>query len=277
MAAIVDVFDPRPCIVCRNMGDEEVVARFGGTLEYVSRHTPWMVELVSARCRRCGSRLLRPLPGPQTDFLASPATVALFGGAAGGGKAIHTQEVVPTPSGWTTMGELKAGDHVFDEHGRVVEVLVAHEIFTAPAYEVTFACGSVLTACGDHRWLTFDERERSAMSRRSEEFKAKRRASRPSRARPDTSEARMTALAAHNKLVGEKAAKGMPTGTVRTTREIYETMRSRRGALNHAVPVAGALQLPERELAVRPYLLGIWLGNLPADFKLKDALLGKPA
>ena len=24
-------------------------------------------------------------------------------------------------------------------------------------------------------------------------------------------------------------------------------------------------------------LLGIWLGNLPADFKLKDALLGKPA
>ncbi len=86
MAAIVDVFDPRPCIVCRNMGDDEVVARFGGTLEYVNRHTPWMVELVSAKCRRCGSRLLRPLPGPQTDFLASPATVALFGGAAGGGK-----------------------------------------------------------------------------------------------------------------------------------------------------------------------------------------------
>jgi hypothetical protein len=24
-------------------------------------------------------------------------------------------------------------------------------------------------------------------------------------------------------------------------------------------------------------LMGIWLGNLPADFKLKDALLGKPA
>ena len=23
--------------------------------------------------------------------------------------------------------------------------------------------------------------------------------------------------------------------------------------------------------------MGIWLGNLPADFKLKDALLGKPA
>ena len=24
-------------------------------------------------------------------------------------------------------------------------------------------------------------------------------------------------------------------------------------------------------------LMGIWLGNLPADFKLKDPLLGKPA
>lgn len=44
------------------------------------------VELLTGSCTRCGSRILRPLPGPQTDFLACTADIALFGGGMGGGK-----------------------------------------------------------------------------------------------------------------------------------------------------------------------------------------------
>ena len=45
-----------------------------------------------------------------------------------------------------------------------------------------------------------------------------------------------------------------------------------------AITVKGKVQgEPSKEPEFFNALLGIWLGNLPADFKLKDALLGKPA
>lgn len=34
-----------------------------------------------------GPRIIRPQPGPQTQFLSSPADIAIYGGAAGGGKS----------------------------------------------------------------------------------------------------------------------------------------------------------------------------------------------
>ena len=44
------------------------------------------------------------------------------------------------------------------------------------------------------------------------------------------------------------------------------------------ITVKGKVQgEPFKEPEIFNALLGIWLGNLPADFKLKDALLGKPA
>src|SRR3990167_1651152 len=40
-----------------------------------------------AVCQKCGMRALMPHPGPQEKFLRTKATVALFGGAKGGGKS----------------------------------------------------------------------------------------------------------------------------------------------------------------------------------------------
>lgn len=57
------IFDPRPC---RNCGGR--------------------VELVPGTCVACSSKHLRPLPGPQTDFLACEADIVLFGGGMGSGK-----------------------------------------------------------------------------------------------------------------------------------------------------------------------------------------------
>jgi len=52
-----------------------------------------------------------------------------------------------------------------------------------------------------------------------------------------------------------------PMPTV-TTAEIRQTMRcGARGDLVHGIAVAGALDLPERELLVDPYVLGVWLGD----------------
>ena len=58
-----------------------------------------------------------PSPGPQTDAYFSEADELLYGGQAGGGKGIGTNTCIPTPSGYTTMGDLQPGDTVLDECG----------------------------------------------------------------------------------------------------------------------------------------------------------------
>ena len=50
-------------------------------------------------------------------------------------------------------------------------------------------------------------------------------------------------------------------GRVRTTREIANTLTTGDGHLNHSVPVARPLQLPEADLPIPPYTLGAWLGD----------------
>ena len=42
----------------------------------------------------------------------------LIAGATGAGKALALDTPIPTPDGWSTMGDLQVGGKVFDEHGR---------------------------------------------------------------------------------------------------------------------------------------------------------------
>jgi deoxycytidine triphosphate deaminase len=53
---------------------------------------------------------------------------------------------------------------------------------------------------------------------------------------------------------------GRQQDRVVTTERIARTLRVR-GELNHHVPLAGAVWYPERELAIDPYVLGVWLGD----------------
>src|SRR4051812_39152207 len=40
----------------------------------------------------------------------------------GWGKCLQVDTPIPTPKGWSTIGELKVGDHVFDELGQPTRV-----------------------------------------------------------------------------------------------------------------------------------------------------------
>jgi len=54
----------------------------------------------------------------------------------------------------------------------------------------------------------------------------------------------------------------LPLRGIRTTQEIYKTLTvGTDNRINHAIPIAKALQLPERELLIDPYVLGAWLGD----------------
>lgn len=60
---------------------------------------------------------------------------------------------IPTPTGWTTMGELQPGDVVFDETGNPCNVTAVHEIDLATdSYRLTFSNGTFIDADGRHRW-----------------------------------------------------------------------------------------------------------------------------
>ena len=79
----------------------------------------------------------------------------LIAGATGSGKALALDTPIPTPDGWTTMGEVQVGGQVFDEHGRACQVIAATPVMhNRPCYEVEFSDGTVITADAEHLWRT---------------------------------------------------------------------------------------------------------------------------
>src|SRR5262249_37874834 len=62
---------------------------------------------------------------------------------------------IPTPVGWTTMGEIQVGAEVFDEQGRRCRVIAATPVMhDRPCYEVEFSDGTVIVADAQHLWQT---------------------------------------------------------------------------------------------------------------------------
>ena len=79
----------------------------------------------------------------------------LIAGATGAGKALALDTPIPTPGGWTTMGEVQVGDRVFDEHGQPCLVVGATPVMHGrPCYEVEFSDGTVIVADAEHLWRT---------------------------------------------------------------------------------------------------------------------------
>lgn len=79
----------------------------------------------------------------------------LIAGPTGSGKLLECSTKIPTPSGWTTMGELKPGMRVLDEKGQPTTVTWVSDINEKPdLYEVVFSDGSSVFADADHLWWT---------------------------------------------------------------------------------------------------------------------------
>lgn len=174
----------------------------------------------------------------------TPWTLFVMSGR-GAGKRLALDTPIPTPSGWTTMGELEIGDEVFDENGEPCRVVNAYEGWSEDPVRFTFSDGTTLDACREHQWVTWTHADRKALLRTgASEFPetwATERFSRP-----------------------RGAAFG---GQIRTTQEIIDSFTLPNGnvkgrdAGNHCIPLVTALNLPEVPLPLDPYLLGFWLGD----------------
>jgi replicative DNA helicase len=161
-------------------------------------------------------------PGQMIVIAARPAL----------GKALALNTTLPTPTGWTTMGQVAVGDQLVGADGRPVLVVAATEVMHGrPCYEVTFSTGEVIVADGQHQWLTWAQ----------------------------------TAGDRHPGSEGDGLGprSGSGAGTVLTTEQIAAAVdrRSGDGRRSHAVPACASFDLPEADLPVLPYTLGVWLGG----------------
>ena len=70
----------------------------------------------------------------------------------GVGKANRVAEIVPTPTGWTTMGDLRVGDYVLDELGNPTRVTAKSPIWHLPLVKVVFNGGANVVCPLNHEW-----------------------------------------------------------------------------------------------------------------------------
>ena len=84
-------------------------------------------------------------PGQMIVIAARPAL----------GKALALDTALPTPTGWTTMGEVQVGDYLIGADGRPARVVAATDVMRGrPCFEVEFSDGTVITADAEHQWRT---------------------------------------------------------------------------------------------------------------------------
>jgi replicative DNA helicase len=160
-----------------------------------------------------------------------PGQMVIIAARPGIGKALALGTPLPTPTGWTTMADVAVGDTLLGADGHPTTVLAATDVLQGrPCYEVEFSDGTVIVADENHQWLT------------------------------DTHASRLSAQQA-----------GRTFAEVRTTEEIAATLHcaATDQRLNHSVINCRPLELPEQELLIPPYSLGVWLGDgagCAADF-----------
>ena len=167
--------------------------------------------------------------GDQTPYMVEPMdlissrehTSIVFAGPARTGKSVSLDTPIPTPTGWTTMGDLEVGDMVLDADGKPTRVSFVTEYqYERECYSVNFSDGTSIVADADHNWGV-------------ERFYWKK-----------------------------------PTWRyeVRTTKEMLQDLYYSKKAngscrFRYHIRNTKPLELPEKQLPLDPYLLGLWLGD----------------
>lgn len=147
-----------------------------------------------------------------------PGQLVIVAGRPGLGKALALDTPLPTPTGWSTMGEVAVGDWLLGADGCPTRVVAATETMVGRScYEVVFSDGTTVIADAEHQWETATRAVR-------------RRGAAP---------------------------------LVVTTRQIAETVLcpTADGRRNHSVRLTAPLDLPDVDVPVPPYVLGVWLGD----------------
>jgi hypothetical protein len=140
-------------------------------------------------------------------------------------KALDLDTEIATPTGFTTMRNIRIGDDVFDSDGKITKVTEKSPVFIGrDCYEVVFSTGESVVCDAEHLWVTDTHIDRGNR-------------------------------------VGDRRT---PCPSIKTTAEIARTLKVKSGRYeinNHRTSLCGSLDLPEARLPIQPYVLGLWLGD----------------
>lgn len=90
---------------------------------------------------------------PLEELLATQANIPPVRWNAQYMQALAMDTPIPTPSGWTTMADIRVGDEVIGSSGRPVRVIGKSEVFRGrPSYRVSSDDGACVVADEDHLW-----------------------------------------------------------------------------------------------------------------------------
>lgn len=159
--------------------------------------------------------------------------VLMFGGFGNTGKALALNTPIPTPNGWTTMGDLKVGDTVFGADGKPTTVVYKSPVFEDhDVYEVCFDDGEKILADAEHQWSV------------------------------ETSYSRRLAKKGVKEINGKLLnSNGYFTLTTEEMKDDFVRERSGGKEYKYKVPMHKPIEYEEKELLVNPYTLGLWLGD----------------
>jgi len=84
-----------------------------------------------------------------------PGQMIIVAARPGVGKALALDTPLPTPTGWTTMGDIGVGDLLLDGTGFPTRVVAATDVMLGrPCFEIEFSDGTVIVADEQHQWPT---------------------------------------------------------------------------------------------------------------------------
>ena len=84
-----------------------------------------------------------------------PGQMIIIAARPGVGKALKLETPLPTPTGWTTMGDVAVGDWLLGADEEPTQVVAATDVMLGrPCYEVEFSDGTVIVADASHQWPT---------------------------------------------------------------------------------------------------------------------------
>lgn len=138
-------------------------------------------------------------------------------------KGLPLDTPILTSNGWSTMGELKVGDKVFDKDGNLCNITVKSGIHHNPCCKINFDNAESIIADIDHRWLV--------------SFKLQK----PTKKNPDGYK--------HKVMTTMELKVYLDSLEKRTTQNIPKILNAK------------PLNIEKSKLPLDPYLLGVWLGD----------------
>lgn len=151
----------------------------------------------------------------------------------GSGKGLALDTPLPTPDGWTSMGQVRVGDELIDEAGQPCRVVYVSPIRNLDCYRVTLDDGSCLICDKDHLWTVLDFSDKTRL-----------------RARLTSRGCKVVDWRDH-----------WDAGQTIDTPTLANKVHTSWGQRSLSIPLPQPLDLPSRTLPVPPYVFGVWLGD----------------